>query len=202
MNLRATFKTIWTRLSNAGSMLLRDRAAGVDINRAYVGREWAQRSPNQRADLDAPKINSNVYIAVRAITDAIMSLPVSIVEIESDNGKDRIVPASDNPASEVLRKPNPEHSWSDFISYLTKAYLTDGNAICTMERFTGPNLRLELWPRDPRTVEIGTISRGYRFGSYTANQITYKREDVLHIRDLDTSNPYWGVGREIGRAHV
>lgn len=195
MTMGQAIQSLLTRVNKAGLILFKDRARAVDTNKSYVGRDWAQRSPIAKADLDAPKINGNVYIATRAIGEAIMGLPVSIVEIESDNGTERITPASDHPAMQVLRKPNAEHSWSDIISHITKSYLTDGNAICTVERLTGPNQRIELWPRDPRNVEIGVATRSYRFGPYTTNQIIYPRENVLHIRDVDTSNPYWGVGR-------
>jgi HK97 family phage portal protein len=195
MSIAGLFETLFTRMSNTRTVSLKDRAAAVDVNRGNIGRDWAQRSPIANADLNAPRVNGNVYIATRAISDAIQSLPVLIVEVESDNGTERVTPAADHPAMEVLRRPNPEHSWSDIVNYLVKAYLNDGNAIFTIERITGPNQFIEIWPRDPRNVEIGTATRNYRFGPYTQNQIIYPRESVLHIRDLDTNNPYWGIGR-------
>jgi len=174
---------------------LRDRAATADISRFAAGKEWVARSSGVHGDFEASSVNANAYIATRAISDAIISLPVSIVEIESDAGKERIVPASDHPANELFRNPNSEHSWSDVVSFIVKSYLNDGNAILTMERLTGPNQFLEIWPRDPRNVEISPVNRSYRFGGYTGNQIIYPREKVLHIRDMNILNPFWGIGR-------
>jgi HK97 family phage portal protein len=160
-----------------------------------TGKEWVPRIPSTRGDFEAPLINANAFIATRAISDAIKSLLVSVVEIESDSGKERIIPASDHPANEIFHNPNSEHSWSDIVDFIVKSYLNDGNAVLTIERNTGPNPFVEIWPRDPRNVEINYLNHSYRFGSYTSNQIVYPRDRVLHIRDMNVTNPFWGIGR-------
>jgi len=189
MKLVNWFNSLWNLIR------LKDRAAVADLSRFVAGKEWVARAAKTHGDFEASSVNANSYIATRAISDAIISLPVSIVEIESDAGKERIVPASDHPANEIFRNPNTEHSWSDIVSFIVKSYLNDGNAILTLERLTGPNQFLEIWPRDPRNVEISPINRSYRFGGYTGNQIIYPREKVLHIRDMNITNPFWGIGR-------
>lgn len=176
-------------------VMLRDKAAGVEVRNKYGTLEWAQRHPKTRQDLNAPKVNANVYIATRAISDAIKGLPVNITEMEVVQGIEREIDDNDHPANEILRTPNPEHSWSDVIDHIVKSYLNDGNAILTIERQTGPNPRIEIWPRDPRLVDIGTKSRIYRFGKYTTNQRSYPRNRVIHIRDMDVDDPFWGIGR-------
>ncbi len=193
--MKRIFRTIWNSTVGRVSITLRDRIAQVEIQRKYGNLSWAQRHPKTEHDIEASKINANVYIAVRAISDAIKSLPVDIKEIETIRGVEREVDNNDHPANELLRKPNPEHSWSDIVDHIVKSYLTDGNSILTIERITGPNQRVEIWPRDPRTVDIGTKNRSYRFGKLTAIQHTYPRNRVIHIRDMDVDNPFWGIGR-------
>ena len=173
----------------------RDKVARVEIVRKYGDVDWAQRHPSTQHDVEAPKVNANVYIATRAISDAIKSLPVNIMEIETIKGVEREVDNNDSPANELLRNPNPEHSWSDVVDHIVKSYLTDGNALLTIERLTGPNPSAQIWPRDPRGVDINTSNRSYRFGKHTRTQKTYKREQVIHVRDMDVDNPLWGVGR-------
>lgn len=193
--MKRIFRTIWNSSVGRISITLRDRVAQVEIRRKYGNLSWAQRHPKTEHDIEAPKVNANVYIAVRAISDAIKSLPVDIKEIETIRGVEREVDNNDHPANELLRKPNPEHSWSDIVDHIVKSYLTDGNSILTIERITGPNQRVEIWPRDPRAVDIGTKDRSYRFGKLTAVQRTYPRKRVIHIRDMDVDNPFWGTGR-------
>ena len=172
-----------------------DRTAPVEIKNKYGNLSWAQRHPKTRHDLEAPKVNANVYIATRAISDAIKSLPVGITEVEIVAGVEREINDHNHPASELLRNPNTEHSWSDIIDHIVKAYLNDGNSILTIERMTGANPYIEIWPRDPRLVDISTSSRAYKFGKYTSTQRTYPRNRIIHIRDMDIDDPFWGIGR-------
>ena len=174
---------------------LKDRAAGVEIYKKYATQEWAQRHPKTQHDIEAPKVNSSVYIATRAISDAIKSLPVNIVETETIRGVEREIDDNDHPANDLIRNPNPEHTWSEIVDHVGKSYLNDGNAIMTIERMTGPNLNFEVWPRDPRCVDINTKNRSYRFGKFTANQRVYPRNRVIHMRDMDVDDPFWGTGR-------
>ncbi|MFA7286909.1 MAG: phage portal protein [Patescibacteria group bacterium] len=191
--MRHFIKTIWQSVRNF--ITLKDRVANVEIERRYSTLDWAQRQPKTKHDLDAPKVNANVYIATRAIADAIKGLPVKIVEVETVGGVEREVDDNDHPANELLRNPNTEHSWSDVVDHIVKSYLNDGNAILTIELLTGPNEFAQIWPRDPRLVDISTRDRSYRFGVYTANQKVYPRRRVIHIRDMDVDDPFWGIGR-------
>lgn len=179
----------------SSNITLRDRASVVEVVNRYSTAKWARRLPKTQHDLDAPKVNANVFIATRAISDAIKSLDAHIVETEIINGVDREVINSDHPANVIIDNPNPEHSFSDITGFLTKAYLNDGNGLLTIERNTGPNLFLEIWPRDPRRVHISTNKTQYKFGGDSYISKIYSRDRVVHIRDMDTGDPFWGIGR-------
>lgn len=189
MTITTFLKKTWRAIT------LRDRAAKIEIEQKYGNREWVQRNPQRDRDLDAPLVNANVYIATRAISDAIKSLPFYIAEVESVGGVEREIKAEDHPAMLLVQKPNTEHTWSDLMDYAVKAFLNDGNAIFTIERQTGPFQNIELWPRDPRLVQIDPNSHTYKFGRYTANQISFPRNRIVHIRDMDVTDPFWGTGR-------
>jgi HK97 family phage portal protein len=193
VELVTAVRHLWTKVRTR-FVKFKDTAGSVEIFKKYGNQEWAQRHPKTRHDIDAPKVNANVYIATRAISDAIKSLPVHVVEVESIGGIEREI-NNDHPANEMLRNPNTEHSWSDVIDHVTKSYLNDGNAVLTIEKKTGPNTNVEIWPRDPRNLDINTRDRSYRFGVYTTAQKTFPRNRVIHIRDMDVDDPFWGVGR-------
>jgi len=192
--MRRFFKSVW-RMMSVPFTMLRDRTAPVEVYQKYGTSDWAQRHPKTQHDIEAPKINANVYIATRAISDAIKGLAVNIMETEIVNGVEREIDDNDHPANELLRSPNTEHTWSDVVDHIVKSYLTDGNAILTIERQTGPTPFFEVWPRDPRCVDINTTSRRYRFGKLTTHQTSYPRDRVIHIRDMDVDDPFWGIGR-------
>lgn len=177
-------------------IMLSDKVAPVEVTHRYgANTQWVKRSPITQHDLEAPLVNANVFIATRAISDAVMSLPVHIVSAEIVGGVEREVDDNDHPANLILQQPNPEHTWSEWIQHGIKSYLNDGNALYTIERMTGPNERIELWPRDPRNVDISANRKSYRFGQYSSNQRTYPRSNILHVRDMDPNNPFWGRGR-------
>lgn len=177
------------------AVALRDKTGAPELKRKYGGYDWAAKAGAAFHDLEAPDVNANVYIATRAISDAIKSLPVRIVEVETIRGAERVVEDNDHPANQVLKTPNAEHSFGEILDYATKAVLTDGNAVFTLEKFTGPNARVEMWPRDPRFVKINIETRSYRFGEEVGQVTEYPRSSIVHIRDVSLTDPLWGVGR-------
>lgn len=181
------------------SVKLKDRAAGIESWVHYGNQRVAGRDPRTYHDIDAEKVNSSVYIATRAISDAMASLPVKIIGMETIGGIEREYEDQDHPANKIIKNPNPTHSWIDLIRHQVKSYLGDGNAFMTIERVTGPNDRVEIWPRDPRQVKM-TLSasgepNGYIIGQGTTRARTYKLNQVLHVRDLTPSSPYYGISR-------
>jgi len=173
----------------------KDRLRNVDVYRKYGTRDWIQRHPKTEHDIEAPKVNANIYIATRAISDAIKGLPVDVMTAEVSGGVRREVGDNDHEANQVLQNPNPEHSWSDVVDHIVKSYLNDGNALLSIERQTGPNGKIEIWPRDPRNIDISKDKKYYKFGKHTIHAKTYKRSDVIHIRDMQVDDPFWGIGR-------
>lgn len=177
-------------------VVLKDRLRNVEVNRKLgENTPWAKRDPITYHDIEAPRVNANVYIATRAISDAIMGLPVNVISAEVIGGVEREIDDNDHEANIIFQDPNPEHSWSEIVQHIAKSYLNDGNAMLTIERMTGPNNRVELWPRDPRYVDISADKSYYRFGAYTNADKTYRRNQVIHIRDYDPADPWWGRGR-------
>lgn len=183
-------------LKHGIAITFKDRAKGVEINRqgnSYL--DWIGRSSKDDKFIEIPNVNANTYICTRAISDAIKSLPANIVSTEIIDGVERDVDDNDHEANALLLKPNTEYSFSDLIDHIVKSYLTDGNSILTIEKALGPFSSFEVWPRDPRGVEINKTNRSYKFGAHTQDQVTYPRNRVIHIRDISVDDPFWGTGR-------
>jgi HK97 family phage portal protein len=178
---------------------LKDRAAGIESWVHYGNQRVAGRNPHTYHDIEAEKVNSSVYIASRAISDAVASLPVKVIGMETIGGIEREYEDQDHPANRIIKNPNPTHSWIDLIRHQVKSYLGDGNAFMTIERVTGPNDRIEIWPRDPRQVKMMLSEsgepNGYIIGQGTTRVRTYKLNQVLHVRELTPSSPYYGISR-------
>ena len=132
------------------TITFKDRAAHVEVWKKYgQNQEWARRNPKNEFDLDAASVNANVFIAVRAISDAIKSLPVRIIEQETIGGVERDIDDNEHEANDIIKQPNPEHSFADIIDHMVKSLLLDGNVVLTKENRTGPNSSVEIWPRYP-----------------------------------------------------
>ena len=203
MKITNPFSVIWSFFRAWGvgktSEQLKDRSAGIESWVHYGNQKVAGRDPKTYHDIDAEKVNSSVYIATRAISDAVASLPVKIIGMETIGGIEREYEDQDHPANEIVKNTNTLHTWIDFIRHQVKSYLGDGNAFATIERATGPNDRFEMWPRDPRQVKM-TLSEsgspdGYIIGHGTPRTRKYKLNQVLHVRDLTPGSPYYGISR-------
>ena len=204
MKISNPFSFVWSWMvariaEHEGLTKLKDRSAPIDAWIHYGNQRVAARDPKTKHDVEAYKVNSNVYIATRAISDAVASLPCRIVGMETVGGVEREYEDIDHEANQIIEKPNPSHSWVDVVRHQVKSYLGDGNAFMTIERSTGPNTRVEVWPRDPRTVKMtlseGGTPDGYVIGSGTTRARSYKLHQVTHVRDVDPDNPFYGSSR-------
>lgn len=189
-------RTMWRRW-----VTHRDRVAPIEVRRQYGwNAEIADRPWKKQHDLEAPLVNANVSIATRAIVDAISSLSLHIVSVVTVGNVEREEEDRDHPANGILNEPNPELTLREVVAHSARSYLNDGNAILTIERLTGPNDKIEIWPRDPRPpyvrqrLEAGRVT-GYDFSTDARSQVFYPKERVIHIRDMAPEDPLWGVSR-------
>ena len=176
----------------------KDRAGKQEIWRDYGDQRIAERDSIYNYDLFARDVNANVNIAIRAISDAVGSLPVQIVGIERTGNIDEEITDIDHEANNLIRHPNPEQTIREVIRHNVHSYLGDGNAYLTIEKQTGPNGMIEIWPRDPRTTDIvlsGLTVQGYRFGKGNQHTVFYKKNRVIHMRDIDVTEPLYGKPR-------
>lgn len=186
------------RRSMPGFFAHRDRVLPIDMAGRFGSQaEVAERSSKYDFDLHAKNVNANVSISIRATSDAVKSLPLNMIGTETIGGVDRDFDDNDHPANALIDRPNPEMTMREVSSHIVKSVLGDGNAYLTIERLTGPNAAVEIWPRDPRNV-TPIISAGkitsYRFQVEDKTKV-YPKNRVIHIKDITPEDPVFGVPR-------
>ena len=186
------------RKSWPGFFAHRDRVGPIDMAGVFGSQaETATRSQKYVFDLHAKNVNANVSISIRATSDAVKSLPLNMIGTETIGGVDRDFDDNDHPANALIDSPNPDMTMREVSSHIVKSVLGDGNAYLTIERLTGPNAAIELWPRDPRNA-TPIISKGkitsYKFQVDDQTRI-YPKDRVIHIKDISPEDPVFGVPR-------
>ena len=174
----------------------KDKVRPSEVWKIMGGQELMQQSEKYFFDLFGQEYNANVFVCTRAITDAIVSLPVRIVTTEIVNGQETVMPDNDHEANDFLRHPNPKNTFRQIIKHNSMSLLGNGNAFNTIELVTGPNHRLEAWPRDPREVDYKPSTDQYIFGKNTPHMTkAYKSDRVIHIAETDVTETIFGKPR-------
>jgi HK97 family phage portal protein len=94
--------------------------------------------------------------------------------------------------SNFIYGPNPFSTWGDFLSLSVKSYLLTGNTFISYERQSGKG---ELWVLTPPSkMKIVPHKKKYIEGYLFADAISYKPDEIIHWKDTDVANEYWGVG--------
>lgn len=178
------------------SIVHKDKVRPCEIWRRIGGQEVMSQADKYAFDLFGQDFNANVFVCTRAITDAIVSLPVRIVTTEIVNGRETIMPDTDHEANEFIRHPNPKNTFRQIIKHNAMSLLGNGNAFNTIELVTGPNRRLEAWPRDPREVDYKPSTDEYLFCKNTPGATKkYKSDRVVHIAETDVTDTVFGKPR-------
>ena len=157
--------------------------------RMHEMRHWdwdgisSQRTPSGvRVNADNSMACSAYTACIRAISDAVSSLPLHLYE-KLDNGGKRKV--SDNPLYRVLHtQPNPWQTAQEFRDWMTGLYLHYGASYAEI-RTTAAG-RLELWPLHSSRMEVERLEDGslrYKYREPDSNRYTiYRQEQIFCLR--------------------
>jgi HK97 family phage portal protein len=131
--------------------------------------------------------NATVFAAVNGIAAAAAAVPWYL---KRKDGK-KAPKSEDHPLIQLLQRPNPTMGQGQFLRAVTCYLLIEGNAY--IERTAG---RVELWPLRPDRVKVkpGTGSMlvsGYEY-AVNSDSVSFKAEDVLHLKLFSATNDYYG----------
>lgn len=177
----------------------KDKLTGTETFRHWGNQRIAsKRMPQAELDIKARVIDANVAIATRAISEAVRMLQYQIVSIETVNNVETKIPDMEHEANALIKHPNPDITMRELLQFNTISLLGDGNAYNTIELITGPNRRIEVWPRDPRPVTRILNPKGVP-GDYQiisgSNKHIIRRQRMIHIKDIDITDPIYGKPR-------
>jgi len=153
-------------------------------------------SPWQLAKVATQYSNSHVAICVSVLADAVSQLPADIIKVETSNGTRTEVDDNNHPANSMFKAPNPETTWSDFMTGIVSSLLLDGNAYIAIDIVPGG---YELYLQDPTSTQVNVSKDNkrilsYEFGPYDT-RVVYPRERVIHMRELNIKNHLKGKSR-------
>ncbi len=151
---------VWSRWARGGDMPGSGTSAGIEVSRDKALRMGA------------------VWSCVRLLSEDVATLPVQTFTRSGDT-------RSEVPKPVWMRRPNAEFTWTEVVQQLMTGLLTDGNGPWEVvrDRSTRP---VEVWPRDPQTVEAERDSSGRaRFRVIPrdgATSYTVEPENMLYVR--------------------
>ena len=129
---------------------------GIYLDGGTWGQGWRDNGTFDyaRAVGDA-SLNAIVWACITAISQAFPEPPIRVyrAEGEDEQGEPEALPDRSTPATRLLRRPNPEHTWDDLAGLIVcHQHCTDaGTAYLWKARSTAGRV-VELWPVEPDRI--------------------------------------------------
>lgn len=174
-------KSFYNKIKSAGTTLIKmDMSSGFD-NRTDIN------------NLNAYKDSLYLYIGVSMIAKRCAGIVLELYKIKNKKGD--VTEVFEHELLTVLNHPNTFQSRREFIELSVAYYLLSGDCFWLFDR-VGSKI-VSVVPLRPDNVEIILNREGTEIIAYEFRNGTIKRylpENVLHIRNIDPTNPLRGVG--------
>lgn len=143
--------------------------------------------------------NPIVYACIARIGEACASVSLEVHRYD-DEGNRKV--QNKHRLLDLLNRPNPTQSWSDFIQEMAAWYKIAGEVFVVRLPEKGP--AAELYLLDPSAVEVlknangSAVPLAYKYGTgektkrYPVNVVTGESQ-VLHIKTFNPSDPFRGL---------
>ena len=139
------------------------------------------------------------YANVSTIAESVAQIKIQLFRLQSDG---QVKEVKKHPILELINRPNPYMTKSEFIELLTDYRLLTGESPI---RLKGKGEPEELWPVDPLTLNpvVGKTAKGFEFiTGYEMNDntggevkvIKLKPEEVVFIKNINPRNMWRGYG--------
>lgn len=159
---------------------------------------WWQKGLNAPSEAEA-YYHGPVFSSVNIISQDGAKIPVSHVKYNPDGSFEKVITSA---AHRVLRRPNPYQNRMDYIQYILRSLLSDGNAYSLAVRNDRQEVEA-LYPLNPRIVYPYITPDGgviYAVGQDPTREITavdpstswFPSRDILHMRLQTPVHPLIG----------
>lgn len=176
-------------MPNLIKRLFRTKSVGTTITTLLNGFE---HSTDIRS-LNAYKDSLYLYIGVSMIAKRVAGIPLELYKIKNKKGD--VTEVFDHPLLQLFNTPNELETQMEFWELSVTYYLLSGDCFWYLDR-TGSGIAQMVALR-PDYVEIILSPDGKRIVAYEYRVNTIQRfrpEDVLHIKNIDPTNPLRGSG--------
>ena len=138
-----------------------------------------------------------LFIGVSMIRDTVSSIPLQMHRIVNSDGDTEEV--FDDPFLDLMERPNYRQTRLEFMKLAVSYYLLAGETFWYFEREGengAPSAMVNMRPDYVEIIFNGEKSEvvAYEFRKYDGTSIKIRPEDVLHIKNIDPTNPARGVG--------
>ncbi len=148
-------------------------------------------------NLQTYKESLYLFIGVSMIRDTVSGIPVQMYRILNSDGD--VEEVYDDPFLDLIERPNYRQTRLEFMKLAVSYYLLAGETFWYMEREGEKSLPTAMVNMRPDFVEIlfnsdKTQIVAYEFRKADGTTLKIAPEDVLHIKNIDPTNPARGVG--------
>jgi HK97 family phage portal protein len=155
----------------------------------------ASWTPQTFENLAAEGFNKNVWVyrCIMLTASSVSRVPWLLYKRLPDGTLEEI---TDHPLLDLMRKPNHMQSGQEFREALIAYMLLSGN---TYAAKVGPAVGppRELWTLRPDRVEVLPDARnyvsGFKYSLSRNDYTTYKREQVMHLKNFAALDDYYGL---------
>jgi len=167
----------------------------VDKDQTHYG---VRHNPDPKAYMLAERKNSTVATAVARVSDAVMRLPLRVMEVEVEDGKERFTPDDNHPGNEFLQAPNPYNDIAEIKVHEVQSLMLAGNSYLGME-LDGSGQPTEFWPIESHRTRLVPDEQGmptkYEYTVDQAKRVSYDLTEICHARIYNCNDPFYGRSR-------
>lgn len=188
-------------LDYIGSLFNRDRVIPQEQDTYFNYVEYVNGVPvgniQQKANLTTYWTNAHIATCVSVLADAVSQLHADIVRSTTSNGTQVFIDDNAHPANLILKGPNPDLTYADFMHSTVISLLLAGNCYILIDKTS--TTAIELFLLDPSKIRPQISKDGkkivyYEYGD-SFNPIRYNRDQIIHLREFDLANPLIGKSR-------
>jgi HK97 family phage portal protein len=139
-----------------------------------------------------------VYANISAISEAVAQVKIQLYRLKNNVVEE----VKEHPVLELIHRPNPYMTKSEFIELLTCYRLLTGESPIRLKGGLNPT---ELWPIDPltispivaKTADSFELITGYELTDYSKGQIEVKKlkpNEIVFIKNINPRNKWRGYG--------
>lgn len=148
-------------------------------------------------NLNTYKDSLYLFIGVSMIRETVSSIPLEMFRITNSDGDTEVVEQSE--VMDLIGRPNYIQTQREFMSLSVAYYLLAGEAFWYFEKEGNQKFPTAMANMRPDHVEIllsetRKAIAAYKFTQSDGTTITILPENVLHVKNIDPTNPTRGVG--------